>query len=424
MKKIVLFSILLGFCFNAFSQSQSELLKSFSDKDLKVMKVTYDVGQPISSEMVKKPWPVKAEWNEGKQYVSKVIINRAGVVEEIFTPDITKYSSFFFMDEKKVTYMDGVFYYYENSKYLTLYTVNYLLAEDEAKLTKAYENLKKFPLLKEYLETTQRKQKEAKAEIAADIEKAKEEEYLKKSIKGKDISKIEIVWLSKDTETSLAKVIKYGIKATDKNGKEYKTSSLGGELPLQDFEITTDCEAKFLYDGLEAPLFCNSIKNDQITMTVKSKHHPNLNPASSSIKMAYSEGIQLDHAGKSSWAVSVRDGGHGGWIQVYVSESANKKLNLIEIKDFNGGMVGRLKLAKGVNLILHCNGANGKKAFDGKGSGNGGNGGNVNVFHKPGLGIDFITINNFGGNAGNGCCGNRGNDGKTNIVAQSVNLNF
>ncbi|MDX2173587.1 MAG: hypothetical protein SFY56_10720 [Bacteroidota bacterium] len=423
--------------------SQCELLKNYKDEgDWYCITSRYNGGN-VKYNVEK--YTQKHELKSDGECVNEITIggNEFILKKQKIDPAI----NFIFLmsgtNTRNLCFIDGCFYEYKFTffngqggfyKYPP-YTLNVIdisiYSTDKNKVKDFLKNPEVHKLkLEQYLNTmgelTQKAEKdkeEAAQKKADDSKKAFEESYALKSIKGKDIVKIELVWLSKETETSLAKRIEFGMQATDSKGVVYKTANLGGEAHWEDFTFSADCEGNVLYNGFEAPLFCNSIKNDQITITLKSKHHPNLKDVKS-IKMAYSEGIQLNYSGPNDLATSYRNGHHGESIKIYVAESANKKFNLIEIKGFNGMSKGKLKLAKNANLIIYSNGHSGKNQSGSWKGGSGGNGGDVTVYHTPGLPIDFISINNSGGNAGTGCCGSRGQDGKTSFVPQAVSLSF
>jgi hypothetical protein len=263
------------------------------------------------------------------------------------------------------------------------------------------------------------------AEIEAAKKKLEEEKQEQKSIQNKDIAKIEVVWLTNESETSLGKKIKFAIRATAKDGKVYETIGLDKNAygVSHDYTLKTDCGCGISYEAIDVPPTIDNIKNDQITLIVQSKHHPNLKPVVASINMAYSQPLEWYYNGGES-------SGHNGLnkypIKVYVTESANKKYNLVEAVSFKGEKIGRAKLKKGVNLLINNEGGKGGSSSS-SGAGNGGNGGDVTVYYTPGLAIDFLTIINGGGRAYSSRDRGTGRDGlpgKIEKIAQKVNLNF
>ena len=114
-------------CFvKVHSQSQSELLKNFSAKSLFPASVTNNTQKELKA----KEWPINIEVSGSS--ITKITLLRAGVLEEIFQPDVPKQSSYFFNTETRVCFYNGIFHYYKVSSGGIL--LLYILADSKEKL--------------------------------------------------------------------------------------------------------------------------------------------------------------------------------------------------------------------------------------------------------------------------------------------------
>lgn len=430
-KTALLFLNFVLFSFCTFSQSQSELLSGFNNASLNVLKVSYEWqgsgGYKSKTEKIAKQWPLNVERDANKNII-KITIMRAGIIEEVFTPDILNYSTYFTNGVDRLTYVNGNFYYYQTKQ--SVYDVSdqlkYIFYTDEKSVSSFPENLSNITVLKDYFESCKKGQSVAKENLKQDIEKQNEAEALKNSIKGKKIVKLQITWLTNERETGLDSKINYGITATDDKGNEYKTNTLGGKMPWEDFEIT--CKGAEPGDEfLMVPNTCRNVENDVIKLYVKSKYHAGLT-TSGTIKLNYAMPVKVKYTGKDCayFANNKAGSGRGGVnLTIYIAESNDKTLNLVEIKDGVGASLHKIKVQKGVNVIVHNYGGNGCSASSGKSPGDGGDGGDIKIIKSPGVSSDFIQYDNSGGKAGSGCCGAKnGLKGNFYENTQTVNLNF
>lgn len=432
MKKLVFVFGLVLLCSLLEAQSQSELLKSYEAGNCSVIKVVYDWesrgGYVSKKEKIAKQWPVTLERDEN-QNITKIIILRSGIIEEVFTPDILNYSTYFTNGIDRVTYVNGNLFYYQTkqSTYDVADQLKYILYKDEKTLSALPESFADWTGLMDYFNEAKKGQSGAKQNLIADLEKQKETEALKNSIKGKKIVKLTVNWLTKENETGLESKIDYGIVATDDKGNTYKTNNLGGKMPWEDFEIT--CKGAEPGDEfLMVPNTIRNIEDNLVKLTVKSKHHPSV-ATTQNIKLSYATPVKVRYVGydcsSGSSSSQASSGNRGVSLTLYVTESADKKLNLVEVKDGSGASLHKIKVQKGVNIIVQNYGGNGCSGNGKKSPGNGGNGGDVKIVKSSGVAIDFIQINNSGGKSGSGCCGAKsGVPGNISETSQTVNLNF
>ncbi|MCX7743525.1 MAG: hypothetical protein N2167_03070 [Flavobacteriales bacterium] len=409
------------------AQSQSALLKDLNATDIYVLKIEYNsssYGNRYFTSLLEKKWPFSIQRDE-KGWIEKIILVRSGVLEEVFLPDIKAHPIYFTDNKNRLGYIQGIFIYYTSSDDVS--NIKYFFSTDKDKLTKLTDD--GITKLKEdfiyYLLKEREVQANAKTELIANKEKELEAEKAKNSIKGKNITKLEVVWETKESETGLDSKIFYGIKAYDANGSVYSTSNLGGKLPWDDFEIT--CKgAGPGHEFLMVPANCENLSNDYVTLTVKSKHHTNL-ITSSKIKLSYVTPVNIVYSGNGSIPGNsdrACSGKSGMDLFLWTTVSADGSLNLVQVKDAAGNVLHKIKVKPGVPVNVFTRGAGGCSGAN-KVPGHGGDGGDVTIYKSPGMDISFIQIFNNGGKAGKGSgYAKDGEDGNIIEKVQQVSLNF
>ena len=428
MKKLLLITCLAYLYSFLGAQNQSELLKNFSSKSV-------IPGAVVDGKIIVKPkeWPITIESQNG--IINKIILMRAGILEEIYQPDVPSYSTYFYSATNRLCFINGVFAYYKMNNGTP--DILYVLAESVDKIEKTdFGKLK--TALTDYFTVAGTEQKSAKENLKEDLAALKEKEKLANSIKGKNIKNVEIVWLTNESQTGMQAKIQFGVKATDTNGKIYSTDNLGGKTSWEDFDISSK-GAVYGDEYLTVETDASKIINDAIQLTVKCKHNPTIS-ANSSIKLAYVTPVKISYPGKYGCPpLTSGTGTSGGRAQNAVLDVCNSKDNLfvlIEVK-IGGVSLHKIKLKKGVPFYLDvtggggCSGRSEKSSQGGKG-GNGGDGGNVTLNKNSKLDGENITIYNSGGRGGKGGKGNpfdgpsgsNGADGFQNTNTTSVNLNF
>lgn len=415
------------------AQNQSVLLKDFNATEVSVLKLEYNwegnSGYAIKTTLVEKKWPLTIH-RDANGMIDKIIVMRSGILEEVFLPDIKGHPIYFTDNKNRIGYFQGFFIYY--SKFENVSTVQtgvtYMFSTDREKLSALKQNdIKKLvDDYRIYLEEERRVQAGAKTELIANKEKELEAEKLKNSIKGKNITRLEVVWQTKESETGLDSKIFYGIKAYDANGTVYSTSNLGGKMPWDDFEITS----KGADPGLEylmVPANCENLVNDYVSIQVKSVHHSNLT-TSNKIKLAYATNINLNYSGNGTipgGSDRACSGKSGKDLYVWTTTSADGTLNLVHVKDAAGNILHKLKVKPGAQINIYTRGNNGCEGSSSKVPGHGGDGGNVTIYKSPGMDVSFIHLFTNGGRAGKGSGFARdGKDGDIIEKQQQVNLNF
>jgi hypothetical protein len=399
-----LLALVFFFQFPAFAgtENQNQIANAqFKDGDLFIGKVVNHEKKPNVRliEYPAKPWPVKFT-KEGDR-ITEVMVNRAGVIEEKFIPDVPGFPAYFVFNSTRLTMFDNVMYYYNWKN--SAPEVKYMLAHNA-------DHIKK--------------------------------EKLENSIKGKDIKKIEIVWISPESECGMQSKIKYGIKATAADGKVFSTPNLGGKTPFEDYDLTC-IGAQPGDEALQVESDASKIKNNQITLTAKSKYHAL--STTSSIKLSYNTPVSLAYRGEpgcgtAMYSVSGRSGGRGKNLVINATANATGDLILVEVVDaMNSTVLAKIKVRPGVTVTIDISGGSGcsgssSSTSNGGNGGNGGHAGDVIINRDPsamGLSLNIIANGGNGGKGGkgahiglNGSDGSSGDDGSKTENISSVQLNF
>lgn len=410
-------------------KSQNELLKDFTATSLNVFKLTEPQYHKYKFEKTSKSWPITIE-KKGNS-ISKVIINRAGIIEEPYNPDLAEYPAYFKDKKHRVVFIDDNFYYIKWSGGKA--TIKYILSENESVDKDHAEHISK---IENYIRKTVAAQSEDRAEIAVEQAKQDAADALANSLKGKSVKSIAVKWISDGNETGHLVKVNYGIQATLTGGKILKTKNLGGQLPWDDFKITVK-GAEFGEETITIAENANVIPNDNVVMNVQSKHQSNIK-TTTKLPVHYNTGLYVNYFGERGGVVHLNvSPGYGGGsgkdiiISVKASTTGNgEKVNQIEIKDASSGQVlRRLKMSPNAPLTLNLMGGSGSYGSDNTRGGNGGDGGDVTILKDSSVGTFNYTINNQGGNGGKhedyrSYDGKKGSKGAINVRSSSVSFSW
>lgn len=425
-RHLIFFFVFLILPASLRAQSQNSLLPGAADADYYVMKVeyTWSNGWMASTRIMEKKWPVKFQRNT--HGVEKIILQRGGVVEEIYTPDIPDYPVYFTDNVNRLTGYKGFLFYYQKAGEGEK-MIKYILHTDKAQLEALTDMDALEKGLADYLAEEKKNQAGARNELITQIENEREHERELNSIKGKNITRLEIVWLTGESETGLQSKISYGIKAYDDKGKVYSTNTLGGKTPWEDFDVVCS-GGEPGYEFLQVPATCQGLQNDKVILTVTSRYQPQIK-ISSSIRLSYTTPVYIDYSGKTCGVSGGSDrasGGRGGVnLTLYVCNSPDGQYHLLEVKDGVGTLLHRIKVKQGVVVGITSRGGNGCSGSNNLMPGHGGDGGDITIIYAPGTDISFLNINNSGGKPGSGGGTARtGADGRRSEMVQQVNLNF
>ncbi|WP_375562109.1 hypothetical protein ACE193_06050 [Bernardetia sp. OM2101] len=410
-------------------QSQNELLKNFTATSLNVFKLTEPKYHKYVFEKASKPWPITIEKNGDA--ISKVVINRAGIIEEPYEPDLAEHPAYFKDIKHRVVFIDDNFYYIKWSGGKA--TIKYILTENESVGKDHAEHISK---IENYIQKTVAAQSEDRAEIAAEQAEKDAAEALANSLKGKSVKSITVKWISDKNETGHLVKVNYGIEATLADGKILKTKNLGGKMPWDDFKITVN-GGLFGEETITIAENADVIPSDNLVVNVQSKHQSTIKTMAK-LPVHYNTGLHVNYFGERGGVVHLTvSAGYRGKngkdviVSVKATTTGNgEKVNQIEIKDASSGQVLRkLKMSPNAPLTLNLQGGSGSYGRDSTRGGNGGDGGDVTIIKDSSVTTFNYTINNQGGNGGkhenhSPYDGNRGSKGSVNVRTSTVSFGW
>ena len=210
-------------------------------------------------------------------------------------------------------------------------------------------------------------------------DKAAKEKYDKYGLKGKDVKSIAVEW-DANNKYVLNQPVFFTIKTTLANG----TVISSNDGFWDDYIITvTGGENK---GGAAVSLSIDHEKldpSDKVTVTVKSKYHPNVAAATVSHALNYAEGFTFSFNGYNgnSTANPRRQAGNVR-IEVKAVKHAVTGENLYEYRVYNNNKhVHTVRMTTNKTCIVNANGYNGAKS--GFGDQNGSAGGTITIIKDP-----------------------------------------
>ncbi|MGV6827871.1 MAG: hypothetical protein ACWA45_00580 [Flavobacteriales bacterium] len=453
LKQNILLITFLSVVFMVKAQeSQNDLLVSYETGKYSVYKLANKKSyQKQEFEKVNKQWPI--EISKERNQVSQVLVKRAGIIDEVFKPDVPGYPAYFAYKTYRLTFLKDYAVYYEwNGKQEA--KAKYIFVKPGKSFNKKPEEVNLN--VKKYAVATFKNQTNARATVKQEKQVLAESERLKNSLQNKEVSKIEIKLLKTPSHVAhFSDAIPYGIIATLKDGSQLKTPNLGGQIPWDDFILKNEGCTNTI-DEVRVEEDASKIPNDKIEIHATSKFHPSLK-ASKSINCTYDISIQSSASGFWGWErqkymtiLQGVDGQHAGrgdnvTIKIVATKhkQTGKSINKIEIyNETKQKIIARYKLTPETELIVNVTGGTGEDGRKGRegesvggNGGDGGAGGNVSIIKSSSVQKYTITIKNKGGKGGNGGPpyystgikgnnGQNGEDGTTTTQTKNVNLNF
>lgn len=459
MKKILLaITVILSPYLNA-QKNQNEYIKDLTTGSYSVFKTLEKGYNKTVFVAVKKKWPIEVTSNDGR--IEKVLVKRAGIVDENFIVDLPSHPAYFGFNDLRVTYIDGLLYYYKWSS-KNKAEIKYVLTNKGKTLSGRINDYKLE--LEKYIIAVSKNQKGAKEDRKVEKEAEKEADRLANSLQNKKPTKIEFQLAETPLSLGMGSIVKYGIIATLADGSIHKTPNLGGKLPWSDFIIKieggtpTQEETMVLEDG-------SLIPKDQLIFNITSKYHSNIS-LTHAINLRYDKDISIDY---SDFGLDGRDGaghalacsgcsanggnGNGAYkgknLTISVQENttpAGISYNKITVTDsYSGNVLHKFKIGNSNNLIISNPGGRGGNGGDGAASdgysanggngGEGGDGGDIIITKSDNVVFFNYKAQNYGGYGGGagdgegspGSSGTSGKSGNQGLVIEnygSVNINW
>lgn len=442
------------FLSNAQYQTQLELSKNFTDGNYIVYR--NDLGK---IDKIAKQWPINIVRNG--DVIEKIVVKRAGVVEEEYMPDLKESPGYFMGDNYRLIFLQDIILCYKqsgNGYNASDFDLAFEFTLDANAKTLKVEEAKQY--LANYRNATLAHQSTARETIAKNKEANEAKEREANSLKGKNVKSLAFKAVEIPKQIGNYTKLEFGVIATLQDGKELKTKNLGGGT---DFEFSYDIVAPgctFANGVLEVGDDASVFTNDELVITIKNMHNPSQS-TQHKITLTYDAPITLTY--KTSSGNSGQSGNNGGSnncdgrpgangssgengrdYNIRIAEGKHKKTNetiyLAEITVTGDDKVKKLKLSPSSMVKIITTGANGGRGGDGGrpcgnagrgGSGGnggpGGRGGNVTITKAAAnINTGIFNIVNTGGTGGvagkgsngamTGMSGRSGDDGKVQTI--------
>lgn len=404
--------------------------------------VTYPVGRNDKKFVIKRRYPVEITTENGKVTQLKI----EGDVMKLKTSE-SSVPNYWWNGTKRVFPLDGGFYVFNPKGDDPCYYWEYAYFPKGTKPAKKASEIK--PRIQEYFANCKKAQSEAYEKAREESAAADKAARAANSIKGKEVSSLELVINKMPTQIGHTTKLDFGIVAKLADGKEIKTNNIGGEGFWDDYtfevqggfmasklSLTNDSyqyDIDILGENWTGGTVCVSrdardIKGDKVTVTVKSNHHNGLT-ATKSVDVKYNTPIKMDYWGqKGLWNHNDKgpSGKNGRDLKFEVCNAKTSNgtaVHHIRISDLNSTEVLRtLKVVPGTNI--HVNGKGGKGGTGKYYGGDGGRGSNIKVVKDPAVkNFNFDAVLTGGrGASGSGGNGSNGADGK--ITEETRSMSF
>lgn len=262
--------------------------------------------------------------------------------------------------------------------------------------------------------------KSAKVVAQANAKAQAEEHKAKYSIKGKKVSKLEIVTKA-PANFGVGSKFTLGVVATLADGTVIKTKSLGGEGYLDDYQITVDGKpASNFYAENEVGSWLDPQKGDYVLVEAASVHHPDLKKASTKVTLNYNLPLKFNYNGRGGNV----QGDNADNIRVEVKNVKHTEtgVTLVEYRIYTSkGLDKIVRLEPSQTLELTANGGNsGSYSANGKNS-RGADAGNITLYVDPAVGNNYrFEYSNKGGKGGSDAKYLRGEDGRDGTFTKTV----
>lgn len=475
--KFLLLLIATGLHSTAQFKNQNEILAKYISGNYTVYR--NDQGK---LDKVNKVWPItinKASSKDaaGNDLVESILVKRAGVVDELFVPDLKEQPGYFSYDANKLIFFDDYAAYYKqtSSNGSVSYDVLYEFIPEggsSKSLKAAAEDIAA------YRTATLNSQGGTRQAIAQNQAANEAKEREENSTKGKTVKSIAYQPVDIPAQLGLMSKLKFGVIATLADGVQLKTKNLGGKSEFEDCYIIEAPGCNFADGVLEVGLNADAFPNDEIVLTIKNKNNPSQSITQritlnyESPFFTYSSGGNgnsgFSGSSGSGWCPTVgngkpgdngKNGQDGGNISIKIKEVKHKKtgatLYQYEIFKSRENTTTKFKSTATADINIICSGGNGGDGGDGGNGGNsnkcgqgnganggnggsGGRGGNVSITKSSAdIDVSFLKINNRSGAGGKAGKGGRGaisgssgmqgssaTNGELNIQTGSVNFNW
>ncbi|MEZ4799356.1 MAG: hypothetical protein R2809_06185 [Flavobacteriales bacterium] len=252
-----------------------------------------------------------------------------------------------------------------------------------------------------------------KSGVVAAAEQAEKEKYAKYGLKGKDVKSLAIEWDANNTYV-LNQPIFFKVKATLANG----TVISSNDGFWDDYVITVKGGINKGGSAIDLSIDTETLDpSDKVTVTVKSKHHPNVAAATIIHELNYAEGFtfSFNAYNGNSTANPKRSAGNVK-VEVKAVKHAVTGVNLYEYRVYNNNKhIHTVRMTTDKVCIVNANGYNGAKP--GFGDQYGSAGGSILIIKDPSAADAKFSTSVVGGSG----MGVKSSDGSVQEKVQKVN---
>lgn len=416
MKQIILIFTLcfIGLGTKAQKNQHEELSNLSSGK--------FSIFKPDGDKIVAsgKPWPVEIVKSGSK--VEKIVLQRAGIIEEEFKPDLANHPAYFLFESQRLATLENAIFYFTWKGVQA--NIKYVLTPEGKNFSGSVKDWEQ--KLAKYQLAVLAGQGGARENLAEEKKEQEKANKIANSISNKKVKSIKASWISLPSKIGHGSKLKYGIEATLEDGSVLKTNTLGGKMPWDDFTITVE-GAEFGEEQVAVEMDAKKIPNDKVIVHIKAKSNASLSTKIET-NVNYLENVNLEYNAYQNGGYVVRNtGAHGSSAfditvksSSYVTKNGDNANKVEVIETSTGKVLNRLKMSSQATLNIYSNGDSGMSGKDSKRGGNGGNGGNFSVVKGAGSSLQLNIINNGGRGGTHSSALMNGNDGRKGNIS---NLN-
>lgn len=260
----------------------------------------------------------------------------------------------------------------------------------------------------------------ANANNKANAETKAAEHKAKYSIKGKKVTKIEIV-NTYPKDFFVGSKFTFGIVATLADGSQIKTKELGGEGNMEDYNVVITGDHIKNYDGYEVGSNLKNNKGDYILIEANSIHHTDLKKVSAKMVLTYNQPLKFNYSGRGSNI----QGDNAENIRVEIKQVKHSETGetLLEYRIYNSkGLDKTVRVQPTQVLELTANGGNsGYTSLSNGKNYRGGDAGNITLYIDPTVGDNYrFEYSNRGGKGGSDSRYLPGGDGRDGSFTKKV----
>ncbi len=271
--------------------------------------------------------------------------------------------------------------------------------------------------------------KESQKKASANAKKEQEAEHNKHTISNKDIAKIEVI-ASHDDKFGVWSSLKIGIEATLKDGSKIKTTNIGGDGYLLDYDINITGVQSDIVSGYQVSPQIHKLKGDYILVEVSAKHDKTIKTEKKVI-LNYNNSVKLYYQGMNGLTGDSAEPGKSLRVEAKGLKHSETGEDLVQYNIYNldGDLINSVRVRPDRSFFISTKGGSGSnntsESWNGGNGYHGKNGGSITFIIDTNLKNYTFDYETIGGNGGNGmnsyhARGRNGLDGNYTQKTQNV----